>query len=292
MFGLLNINKPTGPTSRDVVNTIQRLIRPAKVGHAGTLDPLADGVLIVCIGAATRLIDNVQEFPKEYVGNFRLGYVSDTEDIQGELRPVENAPSIARVQLQAALPQFIGTIQQTPPQFSAIKVSGKRAYSLARKGERVKLKSRSVTIEEIELLDYSEPNFSIRVRCHSGTYLRSLGRDIGVALGSGAVMTSLSRTLIGPWNLADAIEQKYFNAIEDVQQNLLPARQAVQNLPSFELTEEENISLGVGGPLPNRTGFEGDEIVGFDNEGRLAAILKPYQDGELLRPARNFYGKN
>src|SRR5437868_5550844 len=139
MFALLNVNKPAGITSRDVVNRLQRLVRPAKVGHAGTLDPLATGVLVVCLGQATRLIEYVQQMPKTYHGTFLLGRESDTEDIEGDVKELPNAPRPSRAEIDAALPQFVGRIEQRPPAYSALKVGGERAYDKARRGEAVVL---------------------------------------------------------------------------------------------------------------------------------------------------------
>src|SRR4051794_5854504 len=157
MFGLLNIDKPAGLTSRDVVNVVQRLVRPHKVGHAGTLDPLATGVLIVALGPATRLVEYVQRMAKTYQATFLLGRTSDTEDVEGTVMELDRAPIPNAHEIDAALPAFVGTIQQTPPAYSALKVAGRRAYQMARRGEAVELAARPVEIHGIEVIRYDYP---------------------------------------------------------------------------------------------------------------------------------------
>src|SRR5436190_8799230 len=199
MFGLLNVDKPSGLTSRDVVNRVQRLVKPHKVGHAGTLDPLASGVLVVCVGPATRLIEYVQRMPKRYLATFLLGRRSETEDIEGAVTELTDTPVPTVEQAHGALPNFVGRIQQLPPAFSALKVDGQRAYALARKGETPDLQPRPIEVYSVELVEYSYPQLVLDIRCGSGTYVRSLGRDIARALGTEAVMSALVRTEIGPF---------------------------------------------------------------------------------------------
>ena len=151
MIGFINSNKQPGQTSREAVNAVQRLVRPAKIGHCGTLDPLATGVLVVCVGPATRLTNLVHEASKTYIGDFRLGVSSDTEDIEGELVPLVDAPEITAAQIESVLPEFVGAIDQMPPKFSALKINGKRAYDLARQGKEVKLKSRQIQVSSLRL---------------------------------------------------------------------------------------------------------------------------------------------
>ena len=180
--GVLNVDKPVGVTSRDVVNQVVRLVRPAKVGHAGTLDPLATGVLVVCVGHATRLINLVQEGRKRYRGRFRLGQTSDTDDVTGNVQPAGDWSGITKTQLEAELVEFIGQIQQVPPQFSAVHVQGQRAYDLARRGVAVELTARPVEVFSLQLTAFEPPDFELDVVCGSGTYIRSIGRDLGTRL--------------------------------------------------------------------------------------------------------------
>jgi tRNA pseudouridine55 synthase len=206
MFGFLNLHKPAGVTSRDVVNRVQRLLpRKTKIGHAGTLDPLATGVLVICIGPATRLVPHVHEFSKSYRAEFQLGVRSDTDDITGQVEAVADAPVVTRELVDAALPEFRGRILQTPPQYSAIQVGGRRAYDLARAGETVELKPREMTVHRLEVVDFRWPLLTLEMECSSGTYVRSIGRDLGERLGCGGVMTKLERTAVGPFRIEEAI---------------------------------------------------------------------------------------
>jgi tRNA pseudouridine55 synthase len=233
MFGLLNINKPQGLTSRKVVDHVQRLVRPAKAGHAGTLDPLATGVLVVCVGSATRLISLIQEQRKTYRGRFRFGMRSDTDDITGQVAIVPNAREIPRAEITAVLPRFLGAIAQVPPQFSAVHVAGQRAYELARAGQTVKIEAKTVEVHRIELLSYGWPDLELEIECGSGTYVRAIGRDLGELLGTGAVMTELVRTDIGPFELSNAVSLEELNAAT-LSNLLLPASLAVQDLPKYQ----------------------------------------------------------
>lgn len=285
MFGLLNVDKPLGKTSRDAVNCVQRLVRPVKVGHAGTLDPLATGVLVLCLGPATRLIQYVQQLPKRYTGTFLLGRQSDSDDLEGEvvelLDPV--VPTIEEV--VAALPRFIGTIQQRPPSYSAIKVNGQRAYHLARAGKHVPMEDRPVTIHDLRVVRYEYPELVLDIGCASGTYIRSLGRDLALSLGTAAVMSALERTAIGEFTVESAID------LRDITKDLLakqlfPMEAAVRHLDAVELTRDEvkliNNGLTIERP---RHGFKGD-VAAIDLDGHLVAIVAP-RTPDHLRPISN-----
>lgn len=276
MFGLLNVNKPAGMTSRDVVNRIQRVIRPAKVGHAGTLDPLATGVLIVLVGNATRLTDYAHQHDKTYVGEFRLGLSSDTEDIEGKVVAEENPRIPTRQELEALLPQFLGEISQKPPAYSALKVGGERAYDLARQGKAVELAPRMIWVHEMRVLDYSYPDLKLEITCGSGTYIRSLGRDLAEAAGTCAVMTSLVRTRIGPWKLQDAKRLEELATLTAIQESLLPAKEVLSLLETLVAAPQEIISLSHGKKIA-RT-FEipmapGTELSVLTERGDLAAVV-------------------
>lgn len=200
---ILYFNKPLGWTSFDLVNKFRYKlcrklhVKKIKVGHAGTLDPLATGVMIVCTGKATKRIDEFQYQTKEYVATLRLGATTPSFDLEKEIDAVYPTEHITREGVEAVLRTFVGTIQQVPPVFSACKVDGKRAYDLARKGKEVELKSKTLVIDELELLECELPVIKIRVVCSKGTYIRALARDIGTALESGAHLTKLERTRIG-----------------------------------------------------------------------------------------------
>lgn len=200
---IIGIDKPFGWTSFDAVKrlrgAIQRRlhVKKFKVGHAGTLDPLATGVLIICTGRATRRIEELQNGDKEYVATFRLGATTPSFDLETEIDKEYPWGHISRDMVEAVLPRFTGKIMQVPPVFSAVKVDGKRAYNLARKGKEVELKAKPLEIKEIELMDCALPDVTLRIVCSKGTYIRAIARDFGEALGSGAHLTGLRRTRVG-----------------------------------------------------------------------------------------------
>jgi tRNA pseudouridine55 synthase len=285
VFGLLNLHKPPGCTSRDVVNRVQKLVRPEKVGHAGTLDPLATGVLVIAIGGATRLVEYIQQQPKRYLATFLLGRESDTEDIEGRIVELAQPPIPTREEIAAALPQLTGEIDQVPPTFSALKVSGQRAYALARRGEVVQLESRRITIHELRLMAYAYPELKLEIACSSGTYVRSLGRDMARSLGTQAVMSALVRTAIGPFHLADAISPNDLT-LETISKSLQPAGAAVSHLPRLELSHGEVTELLFGRPISRSGTVLPSEHAAFDERSELVAILQP-RDGRLW-PTRVF----
>ncbi|WP_457567399.1 tRNA pseudouridine(55) synthase TruB [Desulfurobacterium sp.] len=205
MDGFLLIDKPSGVTSFDVVRSIRRLFPfKIKIGHTGTLDPLATGLLIVAVGRATRFGEYLLKQDKCYVVGGRFGVSSDTYDVDGVVEPVEMA-EVSRMQFESVLSRFQGDVEQVPPSFSAVRINGKRAYELARKGKKITLKPRKIKIYDIGILSFSYPDFSLKVCCSSGTYIRSLVHDIGVACGGDAVVTSLRRTLIGNVSVESAV---------------------------------------------------------------------------------------
>lgn len=283
MFGILNIHKPAGWTSRDAVNRVQRFVRPYKVGHAGTLDPLATGVLVVCVGRATRLIDYVQQAEKEYVATFLLGRTSVSDDIDSEVTEVANCelPTLARI--EAALPSFLGTIDQVPPAFSAVKIAGRRAYSLARQGQSVTISARQVQVYQLQILSYEYPRLQLMIRCGSGTYVRSLGRDLAETVGTKAVMSELVRERIGDFCLADAISVENLS-LEQIQASIKPPAVAVSHLPKLILTTEQRSELCFGRPI---LADMAAECAAFDDCGNLTAILRLGPPG-LLKPHINF----
>jgi tRNA pseudouridine55 synthase len=277
--GFLNVNKPQGVTSRKVVNDVSRLCRGTKVGHAGTLDPLATGVLIVGLGPATRLIDRVQGMAKAYRTTIRLGATSDTLDADGTIspHPVAVVPSLAEV--ERALAGQVGRILQRPPAYSALKVDGRRAYDLARAGEAVELKPRPVDIHRIDLLAYQWPLLEIEIACGSGTYVRSIARDVGEALGCGGYVEVLTRIRIGPFSLESAIDGSELSA-ETLSERLLPVLAAVPDLPLVSLAESQvrDVAQGRGIPLESLAAdaFRGEPAA---PNGASLALVRP--DGEL-----------
>lgn len=224
------IDKPLHWTSFDAVKRIRmRILRrlhrkKIKVGHAGTLDPLATGVMLICTGKATKRIESLQYQTKEYVATIQLGATTPSFDLETEIDARYPYEHITRETVEAVLPRFMGSIMQVPPAYSACKVDGKRAYEMARKGQEVELKAKELVIDEIELLEYALPVIRIRVVCSKGTYIRALARDIGQALGSGAHLTALQRTRIGDVRLSDCI------SVDDVI-HLIETTEVEETLP-------------------------------------------------------------
>lgn len=206
---VINIDKPAGLTSFRVVDLIRRWTRCKKVGHAGTLDPLATGVLLICTGRATKRVQEFVNTEKEYEGIIELGKTSQTDDAEGPFIDERQVPPLTGEQVEDALRQFVGSIEQVPPMFSAIKKNGRRLYKLARKGQVVNREPRQVTVHEIALCHWESPFIHCRVRCSKGTYIRALARDVGEVLGTGAYLKELRRTRVGKFHVSDsyALEQ-------------------------------------------------------------------------------------
>lgn len=237
----LNIDKPAGMTSRDVVNRVVKFAKTRRVGHAGTLDPLATGVLVVAVEKATRLVEYVQQQPKIYRAEFLLGQSSDTDDIEGRIEhhPVSQSPT--RGEIEEVLSRFRGEIDQLPPKYSALKIGGRAAYDLARKGLDVDLKPRRVRIDSIELTGFDYPRVELTVTCGSGTYIRSIARDLGEALGIGGLMSKLRRTAVGVFQIADAASLELLAA--GVHR---PLADAVGHLPRLQVDEAGEIRFHQG----------------------------------------------
>ncbi|HVA50774.1 MAG TPA: tRNA pseudouridine(55) synthase TruB [Pirellulales bacterium] len=286
-FGIVNLHKPPGMTSREAVDCVKRLVRAAKTGHAGTLDPLATGVLVVCVGPATRLIEYVQAMPKGYRAAFLLGQESDTEDVEGQVRLMADARQPTEAEVREAAARLVGVIEQRPPAYSALKVRGRRAYDLARAGKAVELAPRPVVVHRLEVVTYDYPELRLDIECGSGTYVRSLGRDLAQSLGTAAVMSELVRTAIGCFTLADAKlpEQLLRDRQADWLQSPLRALSA---LPKTRLSagQIERLHHGqtIHGPAPS----EG-EMAAVDEHEELVAIVSAQPDG-TLRPVQNFAG--
>jgi tRNA pseudouridine55 synthase len=284
-FGLLNLSKPWRVSSAAVVGWLKRVVRPAKIGHAGTLDPLAEGVLVVAVGSATRLIDYVQRMPKHYRATFLLGRRSPSDDTELPAEMLDNPPVPSLADLERTVAGFVGEIRQRPPAFSAVKVGGRRAYELARAGRDVRLQDRPVKIYQLQIAEYAYPRLVLDIRCGSGTYVRSLGRDLAEALSTAAVMSELARTEIGPFSLTDAANPRTLTP-ENLHEHLRPALEAVASLPVIRLADAELAAVLHGLPLP--VGREipanlavGAECAAVDASGTLAAILQLRADGSL-----------
>jgi tRNA pseudouridine55 synthase len=318
--GILNVNKPGEWTSRGVVDRVERIARlaagesplRARAGHAGTLDPLATGVLVVCVGQATRLIQYVQQMPKQYRATFLLGHRSPTDDVEGEVALVDGAPQPTRAAIEAVLPLFLGYIEQRPPEHSAIKVGGQRAYDRARQGESFALPSRTVTVHRLTVTRYHYPELALEIECGSGTYVRALGRDLAASLGTAAVMSALERTAVGPFRVEDAVPIDEVD-VDSLAGHLHPPLAAASQLPRVELSDDDLNELGFGRSIEIRSCATGSASAeqtcressrstgeasvtlaasavhwaGVDPRGQLASILYEKHPGQLW-PVRNF----
>ena len=211
MDGIVIINKPQGLTSHDIVDIVRKKFRIRRVGHAGSLDPLATGVLIILIGKATRLFRVFENLDKEYMATLTLGVITDTSDSQGKILETFSIEGVSEVQFKELLNQFTGRIQQIPPMFSALKYKGRRLYQLARRGLTVPRQPRQVEIFQIELLRFDPPLVDLRIACSKGTYIRKLCEDIGKQLGCGAFQSKLNRIRIGPFKIEDAVSLDNLN---------------------------------------------------------------------------------
>jgi len=246
LFGVLNVCKPAGITSRDVVNAVQRLIRPTKCGHAGTLDPMATGVLLIGIGPATRLITMLQEGAKTYVAEFVLGQTSDTDDSTGQIERQPTPSELPTVKMiDARLQSMIGVVSQVPPIFSAVHVAGQRAYDLARRGATVELAAKNVEIHSIQVLNYEWPRLELEIICGSGTYIRSIARDLGRDLGCGGLLSRLERTRVGAFAGDEAIPAADLT-LNTIEKSLYPAISIVTHLPKYDCSSDDVASLLCG----------------------------------------------
>ncbi|MEV0588159.1 tRNA pseudouridine(55) synthase TruB [Nonomuraea sp. NPDC050310] len=279
--GLIVVDKPAGWTSHDVVGKLRRIAGTRRVGHAGTLDPMATGVLVVGVEKATRLLGHLALTEKVYEAVIRLGVTTNTDDAEGEVlsrRPVE----VAEERVHAGIATLTGEIMQVPPQVSAIKVDGERAYKRARAGEEVELKARPVTIHEFEVTKLDGEDVHATIRCSSGTYIRSLARDLGEFLGTGGHLTALRRTRVGPYDLslARGIEQLAEDCV------ILPIGEAVTAaFPRRDVTEDEARVVRHGGRLPS-AGLGKGPIGVFGPEGELLALVE--EQGRLAKPLAVF----
>jgi tRNA pseudouridine55 synthase len=287
--GLLVLDKPGGMTSRAAVDRVLRWFpRRSRIGHTGTLDPLATGVLVLCLGSATRLVEYVQLMSKAYRTDLLLGARSDTDDADGTITPVADATADDAATVAARVAEFVGAIEQTPPVFSAAKVTGRRAYDLARRGEEVTLRPRPVVIHAINVLRYEYPHLELEVHCGKGTYIRSLARDLGARLGCGALVRTLRRTRVGPFT-ADAALTLDADA-ETARERLLPIEMAVAELPRLVLPENDLKYLCNGQSVavaqtPTGTEKTG-EVAVFDAAYRLVAVVVLDAERNRLRPVK------
>ena len=283
MDGIINIYKPAGMTSHDVVNRVRRIAGTKKVGHTGTLDPDAEGVLPICINRGTKVADMLTVSDKRYTATFKLGIVTDTLDISGEVL-MERPVNVTREQIVDCIESFVGIIEQIPPMYSAIKVGGRKLCDLARKGIEVERKSRTVNIYEINVIDVKYNTFTIDVKCSKGTYIRTLGNDIGEKLGCGAVMTKLVRTQSSVFKIDDAVK------LEDLtSENYKDYVILADTLFDCEkiIVTDDILSKVLNGNAIKYNGADGEQYKVYDEKGRFLCLSK-MEEG-ILKVEKMFY---
>ena len=289
MNGFLIANKPTGTTSSNVVVFVRkRLPKGTAIGHGGTLDPEASGVLPLCIGKATRLFDYIIDKKKTYVAEIQLGQITDTQDATGQVVE-ERQVNVGEEELRAVLPQFIGDIEQIPPMYSAIKRDGKRMYQLARKGEVVELEARKCRVDDVRLVERTGENrYKIEVDCGKGVYIRTICHDIGQALGCGAHMATLERVSAGIFKIENALTREQIDALVQegkLEEALLPLDAPLGHLPEVHVGEEARHAVMNGNPLKkrwlDRPAPKDAEAIRIYLSGEFAGIGKTEPDGTI-----------
>lgn len=269
--------KPAGPTSHDVVDIVRRALGEQRVGHLGTLDPFAKGLLVLVVGRATRLAPFAADWPKSYEGVIRLGVTTDTDDATGAIVATAPWTGVTPAQLAAVIGGFRGGYEQRPPAYSAVKIAGERAYRRARRGETVVPEPRPVEIRELEIVEAAVPDLEFRATVSAGTYLRSLARDIGAVLGCGAHLTALRRTAVGPLQLADAIapEAVTRDALQD-------AAILVAHMPRRQVDKKERDAVLHGRPIAGGPMAEGRGPIAVFADAELLAVAE--QVGDFVKP--------
>lgn len=297
--GIMNVYKEAGFTSHDVVAKLRGICKQKKIGHTGTLDPDAVGVLPVCLGNGTRLCDMLTDQTKEYIARFRLGITTDTQDISGRVLE-EKQVTVTSDRVKEVIAGFVGEQEQIPPMYSALKIQGKKLYELAREGKTVERKARPITIYELELNAEEHPEYEIRVVCSKGTYIRTLCHDIGQKLGCGAVMTSLVRSRVGNFSLQDA---KTLSEIQKLAEDgclagaVIPVEEMFRDVPAIQVQDAADKALQNGNQLKITEVYlknqphdpeDGDEYRVYDRKGRFCAIYRYDGTRKLFTPVKMF----
>jgi tRNA pseudouridine55 synthase len=294
LCGVLNVDKPPGMTSHDVVASIRKMARQRKVGHAGTLDPMATGVLLVCLGQATRVSEYLMRSPKVYRATVRLGISTTTDDAEGEV-VAEAEVHVTREQVDRALSQFLGRIDQVPPKYSAVKRGGKRLYQLARQGIEVEVPAREVDIARLRVTEWALPTMQLEVHCGPGTYIRALARDLGDALGCGAHLAALRRVSSGSFSASDAVTLEGLSeafAKGTVDQHLYPLDIAFRHLPALclDLATARRLAMGqaVRGDIPGVATGTGGLARAYTRDSRFIALVYRDEQSDAWRPRKVF----
>ena len=288
-FGFLNIDKPFGVTSHGVVAQVRRELGVKKVGHAGTLDPLATGVLVLCLGPATRLSQYAMQSVKRYQAHVHLGVVTETWDAEGKIVQERDASSITKDMVARALATFVGAIEQVPPMYSAIKQGGRKLYQLARAGKTVERRARQVQIDKLALVDWSPPLLTVDVTCGTGTYIRSLAYDLGEMLGVGAHLAGLVRAASGHFYLEHSVKIDKLLSSENWQEHLLPPDTVLMHWPAIMLDEAMRQHILHGRAIMRDHQTPGDWARAYGPDGQFLAILR--SDDGIWRPHKVFLAR-
>ncbi len=306
--GIINVYKEAGYTSHDVVAKLRGICKQKKIGHTGTLDPDAVGVLPVCLGSGTRLVDMLANERKEYVAVLRLGIVTDTQDISGKVLQEMDA-DVAPEEVEKAVMSFLGDSMQMPPMYSALKVNGKKLYELAREGKEVERAKRPIVIYSLEILKRQHPDYTIRVECSKGTYIRTLCHDIGQRLGCGGVMASLERTKVGRFTVGQAITLSELDELArqgELSKAVVPVDEMLEGLPRLTVRKEAFVRLkngnqlkvaevfaaGLGKPTANTSEklfVNGQSFRVYSHEDVFFGVYRYEKEYETLRPVRMFF---
>ncbi len=291
--GILVVDKPVNMTSHDVVQAIRNGTGIRRAGHTGTLDPRASGVLVILIGPAVRLSEYISASDKRYQAIIRLGATTDTYDAEGRFTRQQTAPlNITEAQFEAVLKTFVGRIEQTPPPYSAVKVQGRKAYEMARKGETVELEPRIIDVYHLEVLEWAPPEVVVDVHCSSGTYVRSLANDLGEKLGCGAYLVGLRRTKSGRFSLRDAVPlRKLQEAFRDGTwyQYLIPAAEGLADWPEVELNPDEVDAIRHGHRIPAREDAVPGLVRGVSMAGELVTLMELDEATREYQPKKVFF---
>ena len=288
--GVLIVDKPIGMTSHQVVQVIRNGTHIKRAGHTGTLDPRASGVLVVLIGPAVRLSQYISAEDKRYQATIKLGEKTDTYDGEGKITGTSEV-DVTHAQFEKTLKHFVGEIQQVPPHFSAVKVKGKHAYDLARKGEEVKLEPRLINVYSLDLLEWNSPEAIIDIHCSSGTYVRSLAYDLGEMLGCGGYLTGLRRTKSGRFSLRDAVPLRKLTETFETNswyQYLIPAAEALSDWPSIILSNEEVELVKHGHRITREEGPE-NLVRAITDQSELVALMQFDPEAKEFQPRKVFF---
>ncbi len=272
--GFLNINKPENITSHGVAQKLKSILGTRRIGHAGTLDPFATGVLVIAIDKSTKLMEYLVNDTKEYVADFILGMETDTHDRTGKQTNISKITSIPLSEIRTALKKFTGEIEQIPPMYSAIKIKGKKLYELARAGKEIEREARKITISELEIIEYHYPLLKVKINCSSGTYIRSLAHDIGKILGCGAYVNDLMRTKSGNFNIEESVPLEAITR-DSINKYLIPSGKAI-DLPSFIANPDQISHIKMGQPI--KCELKDQRVIAIDPSKNILSILEKNPD--------------